>query len=325
MSKFNILGSVNPALPNEPKTIDISLIDADEHNFYAADREKEEKRTQLLAEEIMEVGFRSVIEVRPVGSRYCVIAGETRLAAMKLAYEQTKNPQFQFIPCYVQEDDDIQNRRRLIIDNLLQRELTPGLKMQAIEELQKAYRDEKEAGKKLPGRIAYLIANDIHLSKSQVGTYQTVINKGSDAVKEALKNETISLDTAAKISSLPKEEQDELVQEEDLNKDKVNSYLKERKAPKAPMEEIQEMSIYDYLDEDDEMEECDEYVEAVELSDSDKKLLHEVLDNLNYYITELECDKTRISAMENKDIADQVREGISELIEAIEEINEIIQ
>lgn len=91
------------------------------------------------------------------------------------------------------------------------------------------------------------------------------------------------------------------------------------------MEKIQEMSIYDYLDDDDVMEECDEYVEAVGLSSSDEKLLHEVLDNLSYCITALECAKKRIATMENKDIAEQVSEGISELIEAIEELNEVNQ
>ncbi len=322
---FNILGSINPGLPNEPKTIDISLIDADQDNFYAADRDKENKRVELLAEEIMEVGFRSVIEVRPVGNRYTVIAGETRLSAMKLAYEKTKDPQYQFIPCYIQDQNEISNRRRLIMDNLLQRELTPALKMQAIEELQKTYQEEKAAGKKLPGRITYLIAQDIGLGKTQVGTYQTVINHGTQAVKEALQNEEISLESAAKLSTLSQEEQEEFVNEADeMSREAVNQYVDRKKTQD---EDVYETTIYDFIDDDDDDEFEDEYDadqdEQFDLSDHDKALLADVLEHLDY-TNELRCAKTRLKSMNNTYIADQVKDSIDEVIELFMRIQEFL-
>ena len=288
-SKFHILGSVNPDLPLEPKMIDVSLIDTDANNFYAADREKEEKRVELLAEEIMEVGFLSVIEVRPTGSRYCVIAGETRLSAMKAAYAKTKDPQYQFIPCFIKEGDAISNRRRLIMDNLLQRELTPALKLQAIEELQKTYQEEKAAGKKLPGRITYLIAQDMNMGKTQVGTYQTVINKGCDAVKEALKNDDISLDAAAKLSSLPQEEQKKFMDDtEDLNSEAVNTFLANKK--EAVEDDVYETTIYDYLDEEQEEE-----LKDFTLCAQDIKALEDAFDGIDSAYDELKRAKTYIS------------------------------
>ena len=323
------MGSVNPKLPNEPKTIDISLIDFDEKNFYASyDREKEKKRVELLAEEIMEVGFRSVIEVRPVGTRYCVIAGETRLSAMKAAYEKTKDPQFQFIPCFVQEINEIKNRRRLIMDNLLQRELTPALKIQAIEELQKTYQEEKAAGKKLPGRISYLIAQDMGMGKSQVGTYQTVINKGSQAVKEALINDEISLEAAAKLSSLPPEDQEELISSgEDLNSEKVNTFVNHKK---TVQDDIYEPDIYDYLGEDQE-DDYDEYYEETDvedeqlepLSDHDAVLLREIL----YWFDEdaLKNAKVRIVGMQSVNIKNKVINEINKMMESLDVIKEFIQ
>ncbi len=326
--KFNIMGSVNPSLPNEPKAIDISLIDCDENNFYAMDREKESKRAELLAEEIMEVGFRSVIEVRPVGTRYCVIAGETRLSAMKAAYEKTKDPQFQFIPCFVQEINEIKNRRRLIMDNLLQRELTPALKMKAIEELQKTYQEEKDAGKKLPGRITYLIAQDMGMGKSQVGTYQTVINKGSQAVKEALINDEISLEAAAKLSSLPHEDQEELIiSGEDLNSEKVNTFVNHKR---TVQDDIYEPNIYDYLGEDQE-DDYDEYYEEADVEDEQLELLsdHDVglLKEILYWLDEdsLKNAKVRIVGMQSVNIKNKVINEINKMMESLDVIKEFIQ
>lgn len=330
--KFNILGSIHPSIPNEPVAIDISLIDCDENNFYAAaDREKEAKRAEILAEEIMEVGFRSVIEVKTVGNRYCVIAGETRLSAMRIAYEKTKDPQYQFIPCFVQDgnsDNEVKNRRRLIMDNLLQREMTTALKMQAIEELQKTYKEEKAAGKKLPGRITYLIAENMGMGKSQVGTYQTVINKGSSAVKEALKNDEISLEAAAKLSTLPKEEQEELINnDEDLNSEKINDFVKQKK---ATPDDVCEPDIYDYLDEDQEddieyydEDDLDSYSEFEPLSDHDIELVKSVV----YWIDDdtLLSAKTRLSGMENTDVKDLIIDEISVIMSSLERIKEFIE
>ncbi len=325
--KFNIMGSVNPSLPNEPKAIDISLIDCDENNFYAMDREKESKRAELLAEEIMEVGFRSVIEVRPVGTRYCVIAGETRLSAMKAAYEKTKDPQFQFIPCFVQEINEIKNRRRLIMDNLLQRELTPALKMKAIEELQKTYQEEKAAGKKLPGRITYLIAQDMNMGKSQVGTYQTIINKGSEAVKEALINDEISLEAAAKLSSLPHEDQEELIiSGEDLNSEKVNTFVNHKR---TVQDDIYEPNIYDYLGEDQE-DDYDEYYEEADVEDEQLEPLsnHDVriLKDILYWLDDgmLKGSIKRISGMENENVKELITEEINSISASLNRIKEFI-
>lgn len=332
-SRFNILGSVNPGLPIEPKMIDISLIDADANNFYAADREKEGKRVELLAEEIMEVGFLSVIEVRATGNRYCVIAGETRLSAMKEAYAKTKDPLYQFIPCFIREGDDISNRRRLIMDNLLQRELTPGLKMQAIEELQKTYQEEKAAGKKLPGRIAYLIAQDMNMGKTQVGTYQTVINKGSEAVKEALRNEDITLEAAAKLSSLPQEEQEEFMNDtKDLSSEIVNLFVESKKSLE---DDVYESTIYDYIDDEDiDGEDSDAHLinetideqpanDSMVLAEGDINLLAEVIDRIDYTV-ELECAKKRISKMQNAYASAKITDNINEMMGIIDVLKQLI-
>ena len=49
------------------------------------------------------------------------------------------------------------------------------------------------------------------MKKSQVGTYQKVSSKASDAVKEKLRREEISVESAALLADLPQDKQDEFI------------------------------------------------------------------------------------------------------------------
>lgn len=325
MNKFNILGSVNPPMNNSPLTLDVNIIDCDSNNFFADNEAVETKRIELLAEEIKETGFRSVIEVRQVNDRYCTVAGETRLRALKLLYEQTKDPKYQFIPCFVNKDDENAQRRRLIMDNLLQREITPAIRMKAIEELQRTYQAEKAAGQKLPGRISHLIAQDIGLGKTQVGTYQTVINKGSEAVKSAVEKSDITVDAAAKLSSLPKQEQEEFIeQNDDYSLEAVTSYVKDKKNQKDD-EYIKELSIYDYIDDD----QCDFYEENQhndeDLCDKDKAIIKDVLEILSEYTQNLKFARTRLHSLSDHVLAPKAEVLIEEMQDLYNEILKVLQ
>ena len=56
-----------------------------------------------------------------------------------------------------------------------------------------------------------MIAESLSMKKSQVGTYQKVSSKASDAVKEKLRREEISVESAALLADLPQEKQDEFI------------------------------------------------------------------------------------------------------------------
>lgn len=314
IKKFNIMGNINPPMENAPISLEIGLIDCDPDNFFAEDQEIEQKRIELMAEEIKEMGFRSVIEVKPCADRYRLIAGETRLKAMKRLYEETKDPKYQFIPCFIDKDEVTNNqRRRLIMDNLLQRELTPATKMKAIEELQKLYKADKEAGVKVVGRISDLIAKDMGLGKSQVGTYQTVINKGSDAVKSALEKEMITVDAAAKLSKLPIDEQEEYIQQaDDLSLNAVNSFIEKSK---NPVEEILETNIYDFLDEEDSSED--------EQSENDQQILTEVMEQL-VFIDDLRFLRTRLHSMDDTALSSMIEVCIEEIQDSYQELLKLL-
>lgn len=319
--KFNILGTINPPMSNSPVTLDIGIIDCDPNNFFAEDEEAETKRIEILAEEIKDIGFRSVIEVKKVNDRYCTIAGETRLKAMKHLYQQTHDPKYQFVPCFVNREDDNMQRRRLIMDNLLQREITPAIRMKAIEELQKTYQAEKEAGKKLPGRISYLIAKDIGLGKTQVGTYQTVINKGSEAVKTAVQKSDITVDAAAKLSKLPKHDQETyLNNNEDYSLKAVSDYVDERNQAND-FDDVEELSIYDFIEDAEGKTQTDS---CVQVNDEDKKIIEGVIESLAI-LDDLKFARTGLHSLQNTALASKAEALIEEIQDIYAEVLNILQ
>lgn len=337
MKSFNILGSVNPPLTNEPLMINIHLIDADDKNFFTEDVKEESKRIKALSEEIMEVGFHSIIEVQPTRDRYKIIAGETRFKAMKYAYEQTHDAQYQFIPCFINRDENpITLRRRLIMDNALQRDLTPALKLRMVEELQKTYELEKANGKELPGRIQYLIAKDMNIEKSQVGTYQKIIKNASDSVKDKLQNDEITLDAASKLSSMSTDQQDKLIDETKgmkVNSKKIDDLLLEA-ANELSEDDDEQLCIDDYLDEGSDEEDFDEFTQASvdkmnldtspqSLSIKDKEILRSISDQFDLHM-ELNQARTRIQTISNTRVANMIEVKFEELQDTLDDLIQLI-
>lgn len=310
MRTFNIMGNIHPEMPNEPKMIHLSQIECDTANFFAENQGAEAKRIDALAEEIMETGFRSVIEVYPDKDKYKIIAGETRFRALQKAYETTNRPEFAYIPCFINEaDTDIARRRRLIMDNMLQRDLTPAQKLQAIEELQKSYKEEKKSGHKLPGRIQYLIAQNIGMKKSQVGTYQKIIKNGSNELKENIQNETISVEAAAKLSSLPHDDQKEYLQNNGTSNQNVEQFIAEKKKQsQQSVDQEEQTNIYEYLDDDQE------HPFQPSISSNDQEVLHDICDQFdNSIILDIKHIRTRLRAMENPKISTEIEIMLEEI------------
>ena len=228
-SNFNILKQVQDDLEfrandGNIKMINLDQIDYNENNSFSMDP----KRVQALADEIMVNGFRSVVEVREMkNGRYQLIAGETRTRAMHIVYENTKDPKYKAIPCYVSTLTDLEAEERLITDELLKRTHTPYEKLMAVEKLERIY-SQKKKSEKLPGRIQFMIAEATGIKKSQVGNYQKIIKKAVPKVKELIKKGEISIDSAKEISSLKPSDQIEFLSSNSKNysKEIIDKYMK---------------------------------------------------------------------------------------------------
>lgn len=188
--------------------LDINLLVPSQHNFYGI-REIEE-----LAESIKENGLMHNLVVRKISdhpTKYEILSGERR-------YRAAKSLGYKTLPCQVKEISELDAEIMLIQANSAQRELTPTEKMEGIKRLESIYKQKRDNGEKIPGKMRDLIGKDLRLSGVQVGRYKKVDKDLIEPLKEKLDKEEITLTQAHTLSSLTKNEQ-EIIHDEikDLN------------------------------------------------------------------------------------------------------------
>lgn len=179
--------------------LDINMLVPSNNNFYGI-REIEE-----LAVSIKESGLMHNLVVRKLADgKYEILSGERRYRAL-LSLNITK------VPCQVKELNDVDSELLLIKANAEQRELTPMEKMEAVNRLERIYKNKKASGEEIPkGKLRDVIGKDIGLSGTQVGRYQKVDKKVIEPLKKKLDEGTISLKQAEILSNLTEDEQGEM-------------------------------------------------------------------------------------------------------------------
>lgn len=109
-----------------------------------------------LAESIKEYGLIQPIVVSEKDGYYCIIAGERRWRACKLAGLEK-------IPAIVRDDDDRKNKEIALIENIQREDLNPYEKALAIKDLMEKYElTQEEVSKKL-GKSRSAIANSVRI------------------------------------------------------------------------------------------------------------------------------------------------------------------
>ena len=109
-----------------------------------------------LAESIKEYGLIQPIVVTEKDGYYCIIAGERRWGACKLAGLEE-------IPAIVREDDERKNKEIALIENIQREDLNPFEKALGIKNLMESYNlTQEEVAKKL-GKGRSTIANSIRV------------------------------------------------------------------------------------------------------------------------------------------------------------------
>lgn len=187
--------------------LDINMLVPSNNNFYGI-REIEE-----LAVSIKESGLMHNLVVRKLADgKYEILSGERRYRAL-LSLNITK------VPCQVKELNDVDSELLLIKANAEQRELTPMEKMEAVNRLERIYKNKKASGEEIPkGKLRDVIGKDIGLSGTQVGRYQKVDKKVIEPLKKKLDKGDITLNQVEVLSKLSSSEQEELnVKIEGLN------------------------------------------------------------------------------------------------------------
>lgn len=342
---FNILNTIKatdqPITNQSVEYIDTSLLIFSEENKFSMEQE----RIEALADSIIEDGFKSVIEVRKQDKKYQVICGETRSRAMMLAFEKTNKSEYKSIPVIVSDLNDEDAKIRLIVDNCLNRKLTPNEIMWSIESLKKTYEAKKEQGIKIPGRIQWIIANQIGLKKSQVGTYEKIIKNATPELKELVESGEVTIDTASKLSSLDASEQLEYIDSgKDLSKKAVEEYMDD-----LSNDEDDQMTIHDFIEDEDDSEEYG-YEDDIDLPDSqvtsqqiskdplviieaekpdyvinqrDEEIISDIQETLEMVLSDLDPLLVRVTSFDNKLLASEYKKEIEDVMDHINKIRMI--
>lgn len=185
------------------KVISINLLVSHKKN-----RELDEEHVKGLANSILINGLLDY----PLVSKnekgfYTILAGHHRIAACRYLVEEGYTA-FAEVPCRVVQKDELDQELILIDSNLESKGLTAYQTMEAIGRKEEILRLKKANGIKVKGVLSEVIANSISdMNSRQVRTYLKIYKNGSAYLKDALKNDRVTVSEAEKLANLPKEEQ----------------------------------------------------------------------------------------------------------------------
>lgn len=221
------------------------------------------RRIDELASDIAEAGLENSITVRKIEDPdfdYELIAGERRYTAIKHNIEKG-DMTYEYIPSKVVTLNDLEARKRLILNNYQNDPLTISEKLDAVEELKQILKEQKAAGVSITGKLQDIIANELGMKKSQIGNYEKVLNNAVDEVREKIEDGKMTLSAAAELSSLEEEEQLMFIENaEDFDIKTVREFKQEE----ANNDEIDDSNFEDECECDDSLELTSISVEKVD-------------------------------------------------------------
>jgi len=201
------------------------------NNFYSIEEIEELKNTIEL------LGLQQNLVVKKIeGGMYKIIAGHRRYYSMLRLYQEG-NKNFKYVPCKVEEDDELKNELRLIITNSTTRDLTDWEKIHQARRLKELLTEYKER-EKIPGRVRDIVADILNVSATQVARMESIENNLIDDFKEEMKEDNVKISVAYELSKLPEEKQREVYKE---HEDKRNITIKDIKQKSEDEKEVIEV------------------------------------------------------------------------------------
>ena len=200
------------------------------NNFYSIEEIEELKNTIEL------LGLQQNLVVKKIeGGMYKIIAGHRRYYSMLRLYQEG-NKNFKYVPCKVEEDDELKNELRLIITNSTTRDLTDWEKIHQARRLKELLTEYKER-EKIPGRVRDIVADILNVSATQIARMESNL---IDDFKEEMKEDKVKISVAYELSKLPEEKQKEVYKE---HEDKRNITIKDIKKKSELEDEKEEIEV----------------------------------------------------------------------------------
>lgn len=189
------------------------------------------------------------VEVRRIeGGRYLLLAGHRRIAACKYLIDNGQWVGDEVVEAKIREiedvnlplDDEDKDRWLLLVTNLHRvmtdadkavmlsglKDLVGKLRIAGVETIALG----GEEGVRIKGRRTREVVSDLSgIGEGTIGRFEKVEKNASDAVKEAMAKDEITVGTAAKLSGYDKDTQDEM----------LNAIREESDAPPAQRQEVE--------------------------------------------------------------------------------------
>jgi ParB family chromosome partitioning protein len=182
--------------------IPIESLMPDNENFYNV------SDVDVLRESITMIGLQQPIEVRPAqSSKYIITSGHRRYKAIFELYSAGAI-QWEQVPCIVKTDESgTMNELRLILANSTARQLTDYEKMTQATKLRELLGQLKSEGYEIKGRLREVVAEQMGVGKSTVGTYEQIEKNLCEQARDAFRRGEINITRAAELSRMPEQEQ----------------------------------------------------------------------------------------------------------------------
>ena len=200
-------GQTAPASrPAEIERLSVFDLVPSEDNFYSMNDIEELKSKIELAGKVLQ----NFIVVPLGGGKYKVLSGHRRRLAVLALVEEGK-PEFEFVPCTIEADEQDAEVRAIREEIMLiaansQREKTSWDKIEETRRT-RALLEKIRKQEKLPGDMRKLVAQTLNTSPAQIGRFDAIIRNLCPEFTEELKADRINISTAYELSGLSVEEQ----------------------------------------------------------------------------------------------------------------------
>lgn len=232
----SLLGDVSKLDTGDEQIVRIPIeqIDPDERNFYSLDGVEE------LAGSIELLGLQQPLRVRPNGTRYTVVSGHRRRAAILLIRDGGSEQFAAGVPCIVEygEASPAMQELRLIYANAQNRQLTAADLSKQAERVTQLLYDLKAQGVEFPGRMREHVAQACKVSASKLARLHAIRANLYRFWLERFDGGELSEDAAYQLSRLPA----------DMQQKAAELYLenKKKKMPTASVVKAVNDNLKDY-------------------------------------------------------------------------------
>lgn len=195
---------------------------------------KEEEEIENLADLILASGGveQNLLVRKTNADEYEIIAGHKRsLACERLVERGYKD--YAFLPCVIKTQSEAKTRLSVITSNAHHTKTQYEI-MHEIQELKYLMENfpEEFPNEDMRGRIIERIAKQMGISRSTTTDYVMIGNGLSEKGMESFKKGELKKDAALALSTLPEEEQDDLLEQGVTKGAEIKAYKKERIASK---------------------------------------------------------------------------------------------